>query len=53
MLADDGPQFDALEAAVRAALAQPPRRKLEADPNEQLELGLLSVGDCGGCAFQP
>jgi len=53
VLDDDGPQFEALESAVLAALTQPPRRRPKDEPNEQLELGLLSIGDCGSCALQP
>jgi hypothetical protein len=51
VLADDGPEFGALEKAVRAALPQPPRRTLGVDPDAPQQLGLLGFGDCGSCGL--
>ncbi|WP_127354852.1 hypothetical protein [Actinacidiphila soli] len=51
VLADDGPEFDAMAAAVRAALAEPPRRTLDVDPDAPQQLGLLGFGDCGSCGL--
>ncbi|MFJ5218776.1 phosphoadenosine phosphosulfate reductase [Streptomyces sp. NPDC088354] len=49
VLSDDGPEFASMAAAVRAALTEPPRRKLEADPNAPQQLNLLGLGNCGAC----
>lgn len=49
ILTEDGPAFDALEIAVRAALAQPARRSAATDPTTPHQLDLMSPGDCGSC----
>ncbi|MDX3075911.1 phosphoadenosine phosphosulfate reductase [Streptomyces sp. MI02-7b] len=50
VLADDEPEFEFMAAAVRTALGQPPRRKLEVDPTAPRQLDLQGFGDCGACA---
>ncbi|QKV90384.1 phosphoadenosine phosphosulfate reductase [Streptomyces sp. NA02950] len=51
VLPDDGPEFDALEDTVRAALTEPPRRKLKTMPNAPRQLDLLDFGTCSGCGL--